>query len=189
MILPPFLLRLLDLDLPLGYALVNDDDLQWWLSILFGGPSGRVKLPVCGGTLGCMVRRMTFAMGLPGFPWDFACSADRSSQPAALSTCMSNSVLARSLQWICTPMLDLLAWTPGEHKLTRVFSLCTVVFSPVRLMRSIQTQLPWPLTPPTSGFPVYTMTTACTYGMSRTRRKWARSTRLCITHPVCGMLR
>lgn len=56
-------------------------------------------------------------------------------------------------------------------------------------MRSIQTQLPWPLTPPTSGFPVYTMTTACMCGMSKIRRKWARCTLLCITLPVCGTLR
>lgn len=97
-------------------------------------------------------------------------------------TCQIPAVNLHSFAW-------LLAWTPGEHKLTSLFSLCTVVFSPVWLMRSIQTQLPWPLTPPTSGFPVYTMTTACMYGMSKTRRKWARSTLLCITRPACGMLR
>lgn len=83
-----------------------------------------------------------------------------------------------------------IAPTPREHKLTRLlFSLCAAVFSLVWPMRSIQTRLPWPLTPPTSGFPVSTMTTACMCGMSKTQRKWARCTLLCITLPVCGTLR
>lgn len=98
--------------------------------------------------------------------------------------------LASALQRIWALMLHLLALTARERKLTwLLFSLCAVVFSLVWLMQSIQTQLPWPLTPPTSGFPVYTMTTACMCGMSKTRRKWARCTLHCTTLPACGTLR
>lgn len=98
--------------------------------------------------------------------------------------------LATALWRIWALMLHLLGLTPRECKLTRLlFSLCAVVFSLVWLMQSIQTRLPWLLTPPTSGFPVYTMTTACMCGMSKIRRKWARCTQLCTTLPACGTLR
>lgn len=151
------------------------------------------RSPVCGGTLSWMARRMTFAMGLSGFFWDSGCSRDRSSQPATLSAYIRHRVLfTLPVPWgrIWALMLHILALTPREHKLTRLlFSLCAVVFSLVWLMRSIQTRLPWLLTPPTSGFPVYTMTTACMCGMSKTRRKWARCTLLCTTLPACGILR
>lgn len=132
----------------------------------------------------------TFAMGLWGFFWDFGCSRDRSSWPTTLSTyrCLCSSQQC-PMENLSSPVLSI-APAPGEHKLTRLFfSLCAAVFSLVWLMRSIQTPLPWPLTPPTSGFPVYTMTTACMCGMSKIRRKWARCTLLCITPPACGTLR
>lgn len=114
--------------------------------------------------------------------------------PASYSVClyMPQCIvhLASALGENLSLMLHILALTRRERKLTRLlFSLCAVVFSLVWLMRSIQTRLPWLLTPPTSGFPVYTMTTACMCGMSKTRRKWARCTPLCTTLPACGILR
>jgi len=76
-----------------GYARVNDDDLQWWSSVLFGCSSGKVSCLVCGGTLGLVAGKMTFAMGLSGFFWDSRCSRDRSLQPTTLSACICHSVL------------------------------------------------------------------------------------------------
>lgn len=144
------------------------------------------KSVTCGGTLSWMARRKTFAMGLQLFKRQVFLA----SYPLYLYMPQCIVHLNSALWRIWALLFELLALTPREHKLTRLlFSPCVAVFSLVWLMRSIQTRLPWPLTPPTSGFPVYTMTTACTCGMSKTRRKWARCTLLCITLPVCGTLR
>lgn len=167
-------------------TMISSDDQVSCLVILQGK-----SRPFCGGTLSWMASRMTFATELSGFFWDSGCSRDRSSLTATFYLYMPQcTVHLASALWTVWALMPWLLATPEEGRLTRLlFSLCAVVFSLVWLMRSIQTRLPWLLTLPTSGFPVYTTTTACMCGMSKTQRKWARCTLLCTTLPACGTLR
>lgn len=188
----PFVLELFDLDCTTWLCRVADDDLQWWSSVSFGPSSGKINcLSVVGLWVGWQGERP--------LPWDFQASfgtlvVQETDLPSQLLSLPIHATVCCSPRQrpVENPSSD--ASPPcsdsQECKLTRLlFSLCAAVSSLVWLMRSIQTRLPWPLTPPTSGFPVYTMTTACMCGMSETRRKWARCTLLCTTLPACGTLR
>lgn len=90
--------------------------------------------PVCGGTLGWMARRMTFAVGLSGFFGDSGGSRDKVF-PASYSLylCMPQCIvhLASALWRIWALMLHLLALTPKRVQVnqTVVVSLCSRLFS------------------------------------------------------------